>query len=71
MRRYLRLMKPSKFYKLTWPLIFGGALVLMLGVSTLSEDASIGWPIVATGAAMLAIGVLAVYLRSRISDSED
>ncbi len=64
-------MKPSKFYKLTWPLIFGGALVLMLGVSTLSVDESIGWPIVITGAALLSAGVLAIYLRSRISDSED
>ena len=64
-------MKPSKFYKLTWPLIFGGALVLMLGVSTLSADESVGWPIVITGAALLAAGVLAIYLRSRIPDSED
>ena len=64
-------MKPSKFYKLTWPLIFGGALVLMLGVSTLSADESVGWPIVITGAALLAAGVLAIYLRSRIPDSVD
>ena len=64
-------MKPSKFYKLTWPLIFGGALVLMLGVSTLSADESVGWPIVITGAMLLAAGVLAIYLRSRIPDSED
>lgn len=65
------MMKPSKLYKLTWPLIFGGALVLMLGVSAVSADASVGWPIVIAGAALLAVGVLAVYLRSRIPDSED
>lgn len=64
-------MKPSKIHKLTWPLIFGGALVLMLGVSTLSSDASIGWPIVFIGGASIAAGVLLIYLRSRISDSED
>jgi hypothetical protein len=64
-------MKPTKLYNLTWPLIFGGALVLMLGVSTVSADPSIGWPIVITGVALLALGVLAIYLRSRISDSED
>lgn len=64
-------MKPSKFYILTWPLIFGGALVLMLGVSTLSHDASTGWPIVIGGGVLIALGVLAIYLRSRISDSED
>ena len=64
-------MKPSKLYILTWPLIFGGALVLMLGVSTLSADESIGWTIVITGATLLAVGVLAIYLRSRIPDSED
>jgi len=71
MRRYLRLMKPSNLYKLTWPLIFGGALVLMVGVSTVSADASIGWPIVITGSVLIALGVLLIYLRSRISDSED
>jgi hypothetical protein len=64
-------MKPSKLYKLTWPLIFGGALLLMLGVSTLSQDESIGWPIVITGASLVALGMLGIYLRSRISDSED
>ena len=55
-------MKPSKLYQLTWPLIFGGAVLLMLGVSTLSADESIGWPVVITGGAMVAGGVLAIYL---------
>lgn len=64
-------MKPSKIHNLTWPLIFGGALVLMLGVSTVSADASIGWPIVLLGGLSVAVGVLLIYLRSRISDSED
>ena len=64
-------MKPSKLHNLTWPLIFGGALVLMLGVSTVSADASIGWPIVFIGGAAIAVGVLLIYLRSRISDSEE
>lgn len=64
-------MKPSKLYNLTWPLIFGGALVLMLGASTVSADASTGWPIVLVGGALMAAGVLLIYLRSRISDSED
>lgn len=70
-RRYSHPMKPSKLYNLTWPLIFGGALVLMLGASTVSADASIGWPIVFLGGASVAAGVLLIYLRSRISDSED
>ncbi len=64
-------MKPSKLYNLTWPLIFGGALALMLGASTVSADASIGWPIVLAGGVAVAAGVLLIYLRSRISDSED
>ncbi|OYU00520.1 MAG: hypothetical protein CFE40_04335 [Burkholderiales bacterium PBB1] len=64
-------MKSPKIYNLTWPLIFGGALVLMLGASTVSADASVGWPIVFVGGVSLAAGVLLIYLRSRISDSED
>lgn len=64
-------MKLATLDKLTWVLIFGGALALMLGTSTLSVDASVGWPIVLGGAVMVAAGVLTIFLRSRISDSED
>lgn len=64
-------MKLATLDKLTWVLIFGGALALMLGTSTLSVDATIGWPILIGGAVMVAAGVLTIYLRSRITESED
>lgn len=64
-------MKPSKLYRLTWPLIYGGVLLLLLGVSTVAADAALGGAFVAAGALLAAVGVLAIYLRSRITDPED
>jgi formate hydrogenlyase subunit 3/multisubunit Na+/H+ antiporter MnhD subunit len=61
-------MKASTLDKVTWPLIYGGILVLLLGISTLSTDAGLGWPIVVVGIALAVTGVLSIYLRSRIKD---
>ncbi|MDO9316206.1 MAG: hypothetical protein Q7T97_16855 [Burkholderiaceae bacterium] len=61
-------MKASTLEKITWPLLYGGILVLLLGISTLSADAALGWPIVIAGGVLAVAGVLAIYLRSRIKD---
>ena len=61
-------MNASALEKITWPLVYGGILVLLLGISTLSLEAAVGWPIVIGGAFLTLAGVLAIYLRSRIKD---
>ncbi len=59
-------VKASTIDKFTWPLIYGGILLLLLGISTLSADASLGWTIVTVGTLLAVIGVFTIYLRSRI-----
>lgn len=61
-------MKASTIDKFTWPLIYGGILLVLLGISTLSADAALGWPIVIVGSVLALIGVFTIYLRSRIKD---
>jgi hypothetical membrane protein len=61
-------MKASTIDKFTWPLIYGGILLLLLGISTLSADAPLGWGIVVVGSLLALIGVFTIYLRSRIKD---
>jgi hypothetical protein len=61
-------MKASTIDNWTWPLIYGGILLLLLGISTLSADASLGWTMGVIGSASAAVGVFTIYLRSRIED---
>ncbi|MFM9914990.1 MAG: hypothetical protein ACKVOX_04210 [Rhizobacter sp.] len=61
-------MNASILEKITWPVLYGGILVLLLGISTLSADASLGWTIVIAGGVLVVSGVIAIYLRSRIKD---
>lgn len=61
-------MKTSTMERWTWPLIYGGILLLLLGISTVSADASLGGSIAIVGALLVVMGAVAVYLRSRIKD---
>ena len=61
-------MKASTLDKLIWPLIYGGILLLLLGISVTAADPPLGWSLVGIGIALAVIGVLFVYLRSRIED---
>jgi xanthine/uracil/vitamin C permease (AzgA family) len=51
---------------LTWVLIFGGVLMLALGLVVSRNDAALGWGIAAVSIAAIAIGVLLIWLRSRM-----
>lgn len=61
-------MKASTIDKFTWPLIYGGILLVLLGISIASADASLGGSIVIVGAVLAVVGVFTIYLRSRIKD---
>lgn len=61
-------MKASTIDKFTWPLIYGGILLLLLGIATVSADAALGWAIAIAGSVLAVIGVFTIYLRSRIKD---
>ena len=62
-------MKPSTVEVLIWVLIYGGLLVLGLGmfVSARDEDLSLGF-MLAGGVAAL-VGVVLIYVRSRMDNA--
>ena len=53
---------------LTWVLIYGGLLTLVLGLWVTPADDDTGWLLVAGGGLAAAVGVVLIYVRSRIKD---
>jgi vacuolar-type H+-ATPase subunit I/STV1 len=54
--------------KLTWILIYGGLLVLGLGLFVQRGHEPIGWSMVVTGGIAAAAGVVLIWVRSRMKD---
>jgi len=61
-------MTTPKLEKLTWILIFGGLIVLTLGLFVERQDDAFGWSLVVIGSLVAAAGVVLVWVRSRIKD---
>ena len=59
-------MKPSTVEVLVWVLIYGGLLLLCLGLFVQPADGPLGWMLVITGAALAAAGAMLIVLRSRM-----
>ena len=53
---------------LTWVLIYGGLLTLVLGLWVTPADDDTGWLLTAGGGLAAALGVVLIYVRSRIKD---
>jgi uncharacterized membrane-anchored protein YitT (DUF2179 family) len=51
--------------KWVWILIYGGLLVLSLGLFVLRQDAAFGRTLIAGGAAGVVLGALLIWIRSR------
>ena len=61
-------MRTKTIEKWTWLLIYGGLLVLSLGLFVLRSSADMGWVLVLAGAAAVVAGVALVVARSRLPD---
>ena len=59
-------MKPSTVEVLVWVLIYGGLLLLCLGLFVQRADGPLGWMLVITGAALAVAGAMLIVLRSRM-----
>jgi hypothetical protein len=53
---------------LTWVLIFGGMLMLALGLVLRRTDPALGWAIAAVSIAAIMLGALLVWVRSRMKE---
>ena len=51
---------------LIWSLIFGGLLVLVLGIATHGEARIAGWSLSVLGIVTAAAGFILIYVRSRL-----
>ncbi len=61
-------MSTARVELLTWVLIFGGLLVLGLGIAVGRSDAALGWAIGVAGGIAAAVGVVLIWVRSRMKD---
>ena len=64
-------MRTKTLEKWTWLLIYGGLLVLSLGLFVLRSSAGMGWALVLAGVAAVVAGVALVVARSRLPDNPD
>jgi hypothetical protein len=53
---------------IVWTLVYGGLLVVGVGIALQRNGAGYGWGVVVAGALVVAAGVVCLWLRSRIRD---
>jgi hypothetical protein len=58
-------MSNALLEKLVWVFIYGGVLILCVGLFIRRADPSFGWWAIGSGALLAAVGVLLIWLRSR------
>jgi len=59
----------KRFDNLVWTLIFGGLLVLVLGLASKDEAVIAGWSLTALGGVAAAAGVVLIFIRSRLRET--
>ena len=60
----------ARLHKIIWTLIFGGLLMIILGIFVGKTDDVIGWMMITAGAVMTLVGAILIYVRSTMkSDS--
>ena len=57
-------MNNSTLEKLVWVLVYGGLIVVCLGIFARREDAVFGWSLIAAGAVAAVVGAVLIYVRS-------
>ena len=60
----------AKVGALIWVLIFGGMLMLALGLVVRRADADLGWGIALVSTGAIVLGILLVWVRSRMNEDD-
>lgn len=60
-------MSPGRIAAWTWGLIFGGMLVMAVGLTVLRAQSTLGWVLVACSAVAIAVGVVLIWIRSTMN----
>jgi xanthine/uracil permease len=58
--------KTARLHKIIWALIFGGLLMVILGIFVSKADDAFGWTMVVTGGVLVTIGAALIYVRSKM-----
>lgn len=58
----------DRLQALIWVLIYGGLLLLVLGVATERNSDAAGWPLVVFGGVAAVAGFVLIYVRSRLEE---
>ena len=53
-----------------WVLIYGGLLMIVLGIATGRADEAIGWSLAVPGVVVAAVGVVLIYVRARLGKAK-
>jgi vacuolar-type H+-ATPase subunit I/STV1 len=64
-------MSAPALEKLVWVLIYGGLLMVGLGLAVQRNDASLGWSMVGIGVIAAAVGAVLVWVRSRMRGGDE
>lgn len=64
-------MSTKAIDKLIWVLIYGGLLLVCLGIFVGRADDGLGWTLAALGAVIAFAGVVLIWLRSRLAPDND
>lgn len=60
----------ARLHKIIWALIFGGLLMLIIGIFVGKTNDAVGWIMIALGGVMTVVGGVLIYVRSNMtSDS--
>lgn len=58
----------DRLQTLIWVLIYGGLLILVLGLATERNSDAAGWPLAVLGGIAAAAGVALIYVRARLKE---
>ena len=61
--------KMARLHKITWALIFGGLLSVILGIFVGATDNAVGWMMIIGGVVLTVAGAVLVYVRSTMPDA--
>ncbi len=61
-------MSSGRIAAWTWGLIFGGMLVMAVGLTVLRTETTLGWVLVACSGAAIAAGVVLIWIRSTMKN---
>ncbi len=55
----------------SWVLIYGGLLLLSLGLFFMRSSLAMGWGLVMTGVVLAAAGVVLIFKRAQLPETDD